>query len=268
MKRFLAVTLCLIMCFLTFNSLAATKGEENALKKAQNYLSITNYSYKGLCEQLAFVGFSDSECKYAADHCGADWYVQAAEKALNYMSIMSFSKAGLVEQLEFVGFTKEEAEYGAAVAYEENPTKPGSIANGVLQETTPEIETVESSATETGTKETITVGKGFDVSSLSYDDLLSLRQTVINELMARPEWKEVEVPAGVWIIGQDIPAGYYSITPKGYVTFKFYENTETTYWDYYSLGSGEGLGKFELKDGMKIDISGPVIFAPPKGLGF
>ena len=77
MKRFLAVTLCLIMCFVTFNSLAATKGEENALKKAQNYLSITNYSYNGLCEQLAFVGFSDSECKYAADHCGADWYEQA-----------------------------------------------------------------------------------------------------------------------------------------------------------------------------------------------
>jgi len=105
------------------------------------------------------------------------------------------------------------------------------------------------------------------MSALSYDELLSVQRSATKEIMTRPEWKEVEVPAGVWIIGQDIPAGFYSITPKGYTTLKYYENTETAYWDYYTL-SNEGLGKLELKDGMKIDLDGPVVFAPPKGLGF
>ena len=92
---------------------AATKGEENALGSAKNYLSFMSFSYDGLREQLAFEGYSDSETKYAADNCGADWNEQAALSAKNYLSFMSFSKSSLIEQLQYEGFTYEQAVYGA-----------------------------------------------------------------------------------------------------------------------------------------------------------
>ncbi len=271
MKRFLAVTLSLILCLVTLVAFAATKGEQNALASALNYLSFMNFSYKGLYGQLEYDGYSASECQYGVENCGADWYDQAAGSAKNYMSFMSFSKKGLIEQLEYDGYTKAQAEYGAAVAYDENPVKPDKAG---LTVSIPTSSLLSDDPTPTATPvvevetEVWESGKKINMSALSYDELIEIQKAATAEIMSRPEWKEVEVPAGVWIIGQDIPAGFYSITPKSYVTFKYYESVDTDYWNYYSLSGGEGLGKYELKEGMKIDINGTVILAPPKGLGF
>ena len=90
-----------------------TKGESNALRSAQSYLSFMPFSYSGLKEQLLYEGYSDSEATYAADNCGADWMEQAAESAENYLSFMAFSKSSLIEQLQYEGFTYEQALYGA-----------------------------------------------------------------------------------------------------------------------------------------------------------
>ncbi len=271
MKHYFAIPLCLILCLATFVALAATTGEKNALTSAKKYLELTNFSSKRLYEQLEYVGYSATECQYAVDNCGADWYDQAVGSAKNYMSLTSLSKKRLIEQLEYVGYSNEEAEYGAAVAYDENPVKPGgkgltvSIPSSSLLADAQNITETPAKAVETEVWES---GKKIDMSALSYNELIEIQRSATSEIMSRPEWKEVEVPAGVWIIGQDIPAGFYSITPKSYVTFKFYESADTDYWDFYTLGSGEGLGKFELREGMKIDLSGTVVFAPPKGLGF
>lgn len=86
---------------------------ENALEEALSYLSFTSFSYSGLIDQLEYEGYSYDACKYAADHCGADWKEQAAKKAKSYLEIMAFSQAKLIKQLEHNGFTHEEAEYGA-----------------------------------------------------------------------------------------------------------------------------------------------------------
>lgn len=96
---------------------SATSGERNALQRAKDYLDVMAFSYSGLIEQLEYEGFSHSEAAYGADHCGADWYEQAAEKAADYLEIMSFSYSGLVEQLEYEGFTHEQAVYGADAVY-------------------------------------------------------------------------------------------------------------------------------------------------------
>lgn len=90
-----------------------TIGKINALKKAQQYLKITAFSYKGLIEQLEYEKFTHEESVYAADNCGADWNEQAAKKAEKYLNLTSFSKEGLIEQLEYDGFTYEQAVYGA-----------------------------------------------------------------------------------------------------------------------------------------------------------
>lgn len=99
------------------NSYSASSGERNAVQKAKDYLAVMHFSYQGLVDQLEFEGYSYSEAVYGADHCGADWFEQAAGKAKDYLDIMSFSYDGLVEQLEFEGFTHEQAVYGANKSY-------------------------------------------------------------------------------------------------------------------------------------------------------
>lgn len=97
---------------------APTMGQQNALRKAGQYLDTMPFSYEGLIDQLEFEGYTTEEATYAADNCGADWNEQAAEKAQDYIDMMSFSKSGLIDQLKFEGFTQEQAEYGAkAVGY-------------------------------------------------------------------------------------------------------------------------------------------------------
>ena len=95
-----------------------TLGQENALRKANEYLSVMAFSHDGLIDQLEYEGFTSKEAKFAADNCGADWKEQAAKKAEEYLDVMSFSRDGLIEQLEYEGFTSKQARYGAkAVGY-------------------------------------------------------------------------------------------------------------------------------------------------------
>jgi predicted dehydrogenase len=91
----------------------ATTGEKNALEDAKAYLNVLAFSYDGLVEQLEYEGYSYSEAVYAVDHCGADWYEQAAKSAKAYLKIFSFSRSELIDQLEYDGFTYEQAAYGA-----------------------------------------------------------------------------------------------------------------------------------------------------------
>ena len=97
---------------------SSTMGEEQALKKALDYLNYTAFSYTGLVKQLEYEGFSHSEAVYGADNCEANWNEQAARKAHEYIDYTSFSRDSLIKQLEYEGFTHNQAEYGAsAVGY-------------------------------------------------------------------------------------------------------------------------------------------------------
>lgn len=91
-----------------------TFGEQNALKSAQSYLSITAFSHSRLIQQLEYEGYSNAEATYGADRCGANWCEQAAKCAANYLKISAFSQDGLIQQLKFEGFTDTQAAYGAA----------------------------------------------------------------------------------------------------------------------------------------------------------
>lgn len=95
-----------------------TLGQENAISKAQSYLSLMGFSRTGLIEQLQFEGFSPEEATFGADSAGADWNAECAEKAQSYIDMMSFSRQGLYDQLAFEGFQASEIEFGlAAVGY-------------------------------------------------------------------------------------------------------------------------------------------------------
>ena len=88
-------------------------GQENALKKAKQYIEYTPMSLNGLIEQLEYEGFSNDEAQYGAENCGADWNEQAVKNAEKYIDYSGFSYTKLIEQLEYEKFSHEQAVYGA-----------------------------------------------------------------------------------------------------------------------------------------------------------
>ena len=108
----------------------------------------------------------------------------------------------------------------------------------------------------------------YDLSSMSFEELKALQQAISQEIVTRPEWKEVEVPSGIWTVGEDIPAGVYSITPVGSsANFACYDENGRLQVNLLCLG-GKPIGKVELLEGWTVKPSKPVIFAPPITLGF
>jgi hypothetical protein len=93
-----------------------TTGQQNAVDKAEDYLSYDAFSRTGLIKQLEFEQFSAADAAYAVDHIHANWKNEAAQKAKDYLGYDSFSHGGLVAQLKFEGFTAAQAEYGARAA--------------------------------------------------------------------------------------------------------------------------------------------------------
>lgn len=94
------------------NASAASMEDGQALRTAQSYLDYSAFSYGGLIGQLKYEGYSDSSCKYAVDHCGANWNEQALRSAKTYLSYSAFSYKGLIKQLEYEQFSHDQAVYG------------------------------------------------------------------------------------------------------------------------------------------------------------
>ncbi|MGO9386189.1 MAG: Ltp family lipoprotein [Mycobacterium sp.] len=95
-----------------------TASQQNAVRKAQQYLNYTAFSRKSLIEQLEYEGFSTEDSTFAVDSLNVDWNQQAVKKARQYLNYTAFSRQGLIEQLEYEGFTPSQAAYGVAAAYQ------------------------------------------------------------------------------------------------------------------------------------------------------
>ena len=125
MKKYIAAFLALLLCI----SLCAcqeeqtqptdvlpqatdpivTEGTRNsALDQAKMYLSVMNYSYQGLIQQLIDVGYSEAEAIMAVDACAANWTQQAIDSANAHVLSGSFSKGAMYHQLAYEGFTEEQ----------------------------------------------------------------------------------------------------------------------------------------------------------------
>ena len=117
-----------------------------------------------------------------------------------------------------------------------------------------------------------------DLSTMSYADLMDLRDRCQRELMTRPEWKQVTVPTGLWTVGIDIPAGEYTIDvadPEGYASILVWGYKKNDYETNggmlicEGIGMGESiLGKIPLENGNVGEISGMVIMMPVQPLNF
>lgn len=129
-----------------------------------------------------------------------------------------------------------------------------------------------------------------DLSGMSFDDLVALRDQLNLAIWNSQEWQEVTVPAGVWIIGQDIPAGHWTVQPLpgDYVNVTYFDRLDEygksvgigwRGWGGTLTARGEGDITFgeptqvdlEMEEGMFFKCSHSVIFTPYAGkpdLGF
>lgn len=107
-----------------------------------------------------------------------------------------------------------------------------------------------------------------DLSSMSYDELVSLNSKLFAEIISRPEFKEVTVPTGTYNVGEDIPAGTYSLgLANG--TFGSMIQINGFQGSYAVTSTDQTVGKVVLKEGDSVEISmGSIIFKPYVGLGF
>lgn len=65
-----------------------------------------------------------------------------------------------------------------------------------------------------------------DLSGLTFDELVDLRDRAQRAMWDCEEWQEVTVPQGIWRVGEDIPFGHWTVTPAMNTTYGF---TNITY---------------------------------------
>lgn len=134
-----------------------------------------------------------------------------------------------------------------------------------------------------------------DISNLTFDELVALKEQLNLAIWNSQEWQEVTVPAGIWTIGEDIPAGYWTVTPKDAIASFWYGDklneakTDAGYgWDYNTgvavtlngKVNKDGSWKYpdeqhqisiDMKEGMYVKLKCSYIFTPYIGkpdLGF
>ena len=99
-----------------------TGPQNNAVRSAEQYISMSGFSRKGLIQQLssnAGDGYDTADATVAVDSLNVDWNNEAVRSAKQYLSMSGFSCKGLINQLSSSagsGYTVSQATYGAQQA--------------------------------------------------------------------------------------------------------------------------------------------------------
>ena len=128
-----------------------------------------------------------------------------------------------------------------------------------------------------------------DLSGMSYEELVELKDQINLAIWQSDEWQEVEVPQGVWKVGEDIPAGHWTIKAaegawvdirigsklkEGGTKVETRTSAQITSPSYHGFDANKDKSEWsvEVKDGVYILVeSGKAIFTPYAGkpsLGF
>lgn len=129
--------------------------------------------------------------------------------------------------------------------------------------------------------------EGVDLSGMSYEELVALKSMINMAMWLSEDWQEVKVPAGLWVIGEDIPEGHWSLSiPQSgsflIITYgdtldnsgkriSLYSNVyyHETLWSVNSSSYNEGdlvSVDIDMQEGHYLEIQhGYVIFTPYQG---
>ena len=133
-----------------------------------------------------------------------------------------------------------------------------------------------------------------DLSGMTYKELVALKDQINLAIWNSQEWQEVTVPQGVWKVGEDIPAGHWTVVCADGWRYtqiswgeKLDDDGESIDWSgrfslynyvynpkhkYYEVDDGVTEYSFEARNGEYIIVeSGSCVFMPYAGkpsLGF
>ena len=81
----------------------------------------------------------------------------------------------------------------------------------------------------------VTGACAIDLSGMSFDELVALKQEINIAITKTDKWQEVVVPQGVWKVGEDIPAGHWTV--------RCADGTDVVYieWGVYLKENGHGI---------------------------
>ena len=103
-----------------------------------------------------------------------------------------------------------------------------------------------------------------DLSGYSVDELIELKTAVVGELMERKEIKSAKIPTGDYIVGEDFPAGVYSVTTdRALVTI-----TINDYAQMYVVTPDTPVGKMTLDDGDRFKCTSAITLTVYSGISF
>ena len=103
----------------------------------------------------------------------------------------------------------------------------------------------------------------FSAASRSADDLIRLQYDLLRMIVLTPDCKEVLLPAGVWTVGEDIPAGTWSLRAGNTgCSVRYYKDTVTYNRNVYLLAPKSSPVTLDLKEGWQLYLYRPVYFAP------
>lgn len=125
-----------------------------------------------------------------------------------------------------------------------------------------------------------------DISDLSFDELVQLKERINLAIWNCQEWQEVVVPAGTYIIGKDIPEGHWSLRTQAesHQTFNVYYfdipdefgkkpgrganallmNIATPGFSAFGEVNNETID-IDMKNGWYLYLGGAVVFTPYNG---
>lgn len=107
-----------------------------------------------------------------------------------------------------------------------------------------------------------------DLSGYSTAELIDIRAQIMIELRERGDLISFEVPVGYFVVGVDIPAGDYFVTPtkRSTIVAVYSDDSGSDFLWYGSVDSGDRM-RATLTDGQMIEVSiDPAMFKTYTGI--
>ena len=100
------------------------------------------------------------------------------------------------------------------------------------------------------------------LTDIPYEGLLSLQRELLELVVLSPDFESVVLPAGIWTVGEDIPAGAWTARQaERSVTLRNYKDAVTYSSSWEALITGAKRVDLNLKDGWKLSVSDIVLLS-------